>query len=508
MLLILPPNAQASNVGRSLSVGIQSVKTQVIRPLEPMERDIMSVYSLIYEPLIRINDDYLPEPCLAESWLAKDDGRTWIFNIRRGATFSDGTPLTAKDVVATASAILNRANDETVTDKGYYGNLRFFVSKITASDDYTVTIRTPSNRAYYGLLFALNFPILPESQIGTDDPIGSGPYIIADFSAGEYILLERNLNWWRTPAQVEQISFVCHDNQRAVIESYEYGQVRTIFTRSTAAAQYRSGTTSLSLDYRTPQLETLLMNHSYGRLSSLNVRLAIRYTIDIAALAENVYLGMVTRTDTPMVPGLWTYDQGVSGYFRHDLDEARRLLAEDGWGDSDENGFLDKLNSEGKKIELAMNLLVYEEPDNDVRIQAARLIETQLAQVGIKINVIISSYTDVQKDLKAGNFHLALASYAIDPCPDPGYLLISGNDGNYSRYKSQRMNTLCSELRKCVTKEAYEQKLMEIQQVFAEDCPFLCLYYRNGVVLTRNMYTTVRDVREYDLLRGIESFRP
>ena len=49
---------------------------------------------------------------------------------------------------------------------------------------------------------------------------------------------------------------------------------------------------------------------------------------------------------------------------------------------------------------------------------------------------------------------------------------------------------------------------MEIQSLFLEDCPFVCLYYRMGNVVTRFMYTTARDVREYELLRGIESFHP
>ena len=49
---------------------------------------------------------------------------------------------------------------------------------------------------------------------------------------------------------------------------------------------------------------------------------------------------------------------------------------------------------------------------------------------------------------------------------------------------------------------------MDIQRIFAEDCPFICMFYRKGVVLTRLMYTTVRDVREYELLRGIQSFKP
>ena len=70
------------------------------------------------------------------------------------------------------------------------------------------------------------------------------------------------------------------------------------------------------------------------------------------------------------------------------------------------------------------------------------------------------------------------------------------------------MTNLCKEARQQPTYEGYRQKLMEIQALFAEDCPFLCLYYRMGSVITRYMYTTCRDVREYELLRGIESFHP
>ena len=79
---------------------------------------------------------------------------------------------------------------------------------------------------------------------------------------------------------------------------------------------------------------------------------------------------------------------------------------------------------------------------------------------------------------------------------------------NYVRYKSDRMTNLCNELRKEPSQEGYRQKLMEIQSLFAEDCPFICLYYRTGFVITRYMYTTCRDVREYELLRGIAGFFP
>lgn len=113
----------------------------------------------------------------------------------------------------------------------------------------------------------------------------------------------------------------------------------------------------------------------------------------------------------------------------------------------------------------------------------------------------------MQEKLSAGSFHMALVSYAMDAAPDYGFLLMSGNTGNYSRYRSSTMTTLCKELRSCKSKDTYQSKLYEIQSRFTEDSPFICLYYRCGMVLTRKMYTTVRDVRELELMRGIEDFR-
>ncbi len=200
------------------------------------------------------------------------------------------------------------------------------------------------------------------------------------------------------------------------------------------------------------------------------------------------------------------YNESVTDACDYNLDYARRLLAEDGWGDADDDGTLDKMIDD-ELIELTLNLFVYEEPDNDVRVATANMIKDNLAQIGITVTVNTVTMATMQEKLSAGSFHMALVSYAMDKVPDPGYLLISGNTGNYGRYPSSAMTELCSDLRKSVYQGDYQQKLMEIQSRFVEDCPFVCLFYRSGVVMTRLMYTTARDVRELELLRGIESFR-
>lgn len=506
LLCLLAADALATNVGSSLVVGIQSTKTALIQPLDPVERDMMSIYDLVYESLVYIDDDYLPQPGLCESWEESGNGKTWTFTLRKNITFSDGTPLTAHDVVATAQYILDRANEENTQNPGYYYNLKYFIKSISASGDYTVVVKTASGRNYWGVLYALTFPVLPQDRVSAENPPGTGPYVISTFKAGDYIWLQVNDSWWQTRPQVEEIMVTMHDSPSAVIESYEYARVDTVFTRSIAAAQHKSGTTSLALDYRTNQLETVLINHRSSPLDSLNVRKALRYLIDPDKIAKQVYMGMVERTDTPMIPGTWMYNENLSEYFVTDVDAARALLEEDGWEDSDDDGILDKLNSEGKKQNLHLRIYVYEEPDNNVRVETANLIADMLAQVGISTKVTVMTMTEMQSKLKAASFDLALASFAMDACPDPGYLLMTGNTGNYGLYKSADMTNLCKDLRTQTTKDGYQASLMNIQQRFAEDIPFICLFYRSGSVLTRQMYTTVRDVRELELLRGIESF--
>ena len=128
-----------------------------------------------------------------------------------------------------------------------------------------------------------------------------------------------------------------------------------------------------------------------------------------------------------------------------------------------------------------------------------------LADVGIEVKVTTMSYAGVKEKLSAGSFDLCLAAFQTDSVPDPGFLLIGPNVANYGRYKSTEMNDLFKSLRKAQSKEEFAGYLHQIQAVFAKDCPFICLFYRGGAVLTRKVYTNVRDIREPEVLKGIES---
>jgi len=470
---------------------------------------MLSVYNVIYESMITIDDNYLPQGCLAESWEESSGGKVWTFHLRSDIRFSDGTPVTAHDIVASANFILEKARDENITDHGFYSNLNYFVDRISAKDDRTVVVTAKSQknrvRTNFGILYEMTFPVVPAAQVNMDNPIGSGPYTVSQFVAGDYMTLEANTNWWKTQPSVRQIMFSFHETPSSVIESYEYNRVDTIFTRSLASSQYKTGTLSVTMNYRTAQLECLLMNNS-NSIMTPEVRKAIRYVIDKKKIINNIYSGLAVETNFPFFPGTWMYNDSLDSQFTLNTEEAKKLLESAGWEDLDDNGILDRVTADGTTKKLSIKLFVYEEPDNDVRLETANMIAEWLAEIGIECKVEPMTMANVTEKLSAGSFDLALVAYSMDVCPDPGFMLMSGNTGNYCRYRSEKMTELCNQLRTKTTQEEYRQKLMEIQARFAEDCPFLCLYFRTGNVLSRYMYTTCRDVREYELLRGIESF--
>ncbi len=431
----------------------------------------------------------MPQPCLCESYSSSANGKTWYFYLRKGVTFHDGTPLTAYDVVATAQEILRLANENKT---GRYSTLKYFINSIQASDNSTVVVTT--DRANFGFLYAMTFPVLKSSEVQTDNPVGTGAYYLDIYDKDSYLLLSAYNGWWKQAPDYKQIMVIFYDKSRSLISDYEYSNVDAILTRAITAAQYRSGVNSYNIDFRTTQLEVLMLNNVSRELSDVRVRQAIRYAINIDDIANNVYYGMVTRTDTPLIPNTWTYWDGSTKQ-ETNRQKAMALLEEAGWTDTDGDGVRDTIIN-GGKANLHLRFYVYEEQDNSVRVETANRIADDLAAVGIECSVVTYTFKNAQEKLNAASYDLCICAYNIDFTPDPGYLLMSGNTGNYARYKNSSMDALHKKLRAALDFDSYKSTLIDIQNLFWQDCPFICLYYRNGAILTREMFTDARDVRE------------
>ena len=136
-LVLLFSCAMAEEEDDGMTIGIISVTTQYLNPFIAVEREMMSLTDLVYEGLVSIDDDLIPQPNLCKSWEHTKDGDTWYFYLREGITFHDGTPLTANDVVASANTIIDLAKSD-AANKGAYASLRYMIDSISANDNLTV----------------------------------------------------------------------------------------------------------------------------------------------------------------------------------------------------------------------------------------------------------------------------------------------------------------------------------------------------------------------------------
>lgn len=477
-----------------LNLCMVSTQTKWLNPLQAEEREFQSLTALIYEGLYTLDDDYKPQKNLVER--CDIDGNRWLITLRTDVYFHDGTPLTAYDVEATINEILRLAAE----NQGQYAQLKYIIKSVSVNNSNSLLITV--NRPYYGTYYALTFPILPSSQIQVQNPVGTGPYKVDSFVAGNHLHLSANPYWREKEPAIRYISVSFKEKNNQLLEEYEFNRVDAAITRSASAGQYQTGVTNLNIPYRTNQLEVLLMNNRKGPTSDERVRTAIRYALDVDAIANHCYAGTAIRTDTPLPYGTWMYSMNDS-YYEYNPDKAKALLAEAGWEDLDGDGFLDKYE-DNEKVTLHLRLLVYEEQSNAVRIPAANMIKTMLERVGIKVTVSSISFGEAQEKLKVSNFSLCLAAYQMDVVPDPGFLLMSANTGNFGLYKSSNMDNLFKKLRTTMDPAEYQNLLWQIQDQFGQDCPFICLYYRAGALLTRKVFTNARDIREPEILRGIE----
>jgi ABC-type transport system substrate-binding protein len=134
------------------------------------------------------------------------------------------------------------------------------------------------------------------------------------------------------------------------------------------------------------------------------------------------------------------------------------------------------------------------------------MIADMLKAVGIHVNITTATFDRCKEVLEAGSWDLCLCAFQMDVVPDYGFMLRKGNTGNYMRYVSSDMTSLIDTLRTNENQTDFAYTSQAIQQQFTYDMPFICLFYRQGSVLTRKMYTTVRTMREFELLRGIQYF--
>jgi peptide/nickel transport system substrate-binding protein len=288
----------------------------------------------VYEGLVKLDRNGKIVPLLARSWTVSDNGRVYTFVLQKHATFQNGDPLTADDVVFSFERVIAPASVHPHEDD------MAPLHSIKAVGTYTVrvTLKQRSN----GWLYAMAGPagvVLDHKAVATiaTKPVGTGPFAVSAFTPGYSVTLIKNAAYWGTPAGVDQVVFRYYADPNAQVNAELAGDVDIIdnVLAPELVKQFTKDPSKYTLVQGLTNGKVLLsMNNSRPPLNKKAVRQAINYAIDRRALIKTAYAGYGKLIGTHASPAdPWFLD--LANTYPYDPAKARKLLAQAGYP----NGF-------------------------------------------------------------------------------------------------------------------------------------------------------------------------
>ena len=426
---------------------------------------------MVYSPLCMYNADGI-NWFLAESVDTSDDNMTYTFHLRDDVVWSDGEPFNADDVVFTYEAMEDPNNagwaySQLVYDQG--------ATKIEKIDDYTVAFTLPFASAG-SLEMLCNIFIMPEhlykdvtdfenNDINTK-PVGTGPYVMAEYSPGSHVKFEANDTYFLGRPDIDTFVFQIVENSNTAMMAIQSGEIDAwVATPAEVAQMDLEGNNLTTYAYSEGRVAYMAIN--VKQIPDEKVRKAIFYALNTKDINDAVYLSEDNYlTPTSFLPPISQfYTENVETY-ETDVDKAKELLKEAG--------------AEGLKV-----TLTYSGSDSAQTTQAT-LIQQQLAQAGItcELNGMDSTAMFAQLDEPDNDIQMFLNGYIMGIDPDTFYPLFAV-DGVYnrSRHEYAELDELFKRGRETMDGDERFAIYEELQQVLQEKAFFYPLASNNRLLV-------------------------
>ncbi len=451
----------------------------------------MFAQAMVYEPLVKYGPGGKIIPCLAESWDVSPDGREYVFHLRKGVVFSDGTPFNAAAV---------KMNNDTVVANAQRHSWLEMVNQIKETvvvDEHTV--RMLLKEPYYPLLQDLalvrplrylspsGFPADGDTAKGMKAPIGTGPWVLKDIKLGEYDVFVRNEKYWGPKPKIEKIvvKVIPDPNTRAV--AFETCELDLIYGDGQISLdtfnRFRNDKRYTTLVSQPLSTRTVAMNSNRGFTRELAVRRAIEHSVNKEAIIKGVFLDTEIKADT-LYPKNIPYCGIDLLPFAYDQAEAGRILDEAGWKLAGGEKFRTR-NGEILAVDLCF-------VGNDaVQKSVAEVLQADLGKVGIKANLLGEEKDSYYKRQKAGEFDL-IFNDTWGPPYDPHSYSSSMRTPSHADYQAQSGLPMKAEIdgmisRVLITVDEAERRELyrKILTTLHEQAVYLPISYTTGLVVHR-----------------------
>jgi len=449
--------------------------------------------SLIFDDLLDRDQHLNVIPALAESWEIPDP-LTYIFHLHHGVKFHDGRPLTSRDVKWTFDSLLE-GKIRSTRAAAYR-----FVERVDAPDDYTVIFRL--KQPFVTLLWNLSdgaMGIVPYGSLDeiSRNPIGSGPFRFVSAEQDKQVTITRNDDYWGDKARVKNVRFaVVPDSTTRALElrkgsadvasnALTFDTVLALEKKTDLVVQRAPGTV----------LSYMAFNTRDPILKDPRVRRALAYAIDRRPILEYLGRGFARPADSVLPPESWAYNGNVTHY-EHDPERARQLLDQAGYP---------LVN--GARFHITMKTSTEE----STRLLSA-VLQQQLRDVGVILDIRTFEFASFFSDVTHGAFQFYSLRW-IGGNEDPDifeYVFDSDkfppHGANRGYYSNPEVDRLIQEARTQLDQNARKALYARIQQILAEDLPYINLWYFDNVVVhTRRVGNiSLNPSGNYDFLRTAE----
>jgi peptide/nickel transport system substrate-binding protein len=452
---------------------------------------------LIFDALLTRDDHLNVQPGLAEKWEIPDP-LTYVFHLHRGVTFHNGQPLTSRDVKWTFDSLLRGKVRSTKTAAYRY------VDHIDAPDDLTVIFHL--KEPYATLLWNLSEGAIGIVPYGTLDdmtrhPIGSGPFQFVSAEQDKDVILQRNDNYWGAKAHLARIRFtVVPDTTTRALELRKGS--------ADAAINALTSDTVLALE-KNPNLQVerapgtilsyLAFNTRDPILKDVHVRQAIACAIDRQPLLEYIWRGFAQPATSILPTQSWAYDSSITA-FSYDPGKARQIL--DAAGYPAQNG-------------VRFHLTMKTSTEESTRLLAA-VLQQQLRDVGIALDIRTFEFATFLADVTTGAFQLYSLRW-IGGNEDPDIFDTAFHSRNYPPagrnrgfYSNPRIDALIDQARQQTAQTARRQIYAEVQQILAQEVPYVNLWYFDNILVHTKRVSNVplNPSGNYDFLKSAEISGP
>ncbi len=351
LILTLTPVVQAQ-AGTTLTWPVEGVNDlNSLDPTKATDAPVGNVLGLIYGGLVRLDGDLHIVPDLAESWTTSDDNLTYTFKLRADSKFSDGTPITAEDVVwSYTRALLPDASGGGLFRLGNIAGAEEVnsgaateLTGVKAVDDQTVEITVVKPTAFF--LDQLTYTIAKIVSKAAADadadwathPLSSGAFAIQEWNHNQNIILVPNTNYWQPPVNITTLTMPFIQDSETSFQLYRTGELDLTGNQQNPIPSAHVPEVSSDPDfYQAPSFAVryVAFNNTIAPFDNVKVRQALAQAIDKQTLAEQVLAGAVDPIDRILPAGFPGSELPITGW-SFDPDAAKATLAEAGIAPAD-----------------------------------------------------------------------------------------------------------------------------------------------------------------------------